>query len=389
MLCSRQMGYFYAMKKITLLLLLFFNLSATAQQAPNYLIIGTYTNAGSYGIYVVKFDSNNGRLTMVDSVKASNPSFLTVSPNKKWVYAINEDAADPAPKGTVSSYAFNGATGKLSFINQQKTNGNNPCYVAVNAKGNWLFVGNYTSGNLSMLPVAVATGLIDTAVVTLQHKGSSVNTNRQSAPHVHATVLSKNNRWLLVPDLGTDQLMLYRFNNKKGTLQPAPQPYVRVVPGSGPRHLSFSPSGKHVYLIQELTGSVAAYRFSPKKGRLKLLEQIASLPDGFTGFAGSADIHVSPDGKFLYVSNRGESNSIATFAINRRTGQLTKLSVDAALGLTPRNFTIHPSGKFILVANQNSHEIVVLARNSRTGLLTDTGNRLQVSKPVCLKWLLP
>jgi 6-phosphogluconolactonase len=326
---------------------------------------------------------------MIDSVKASNPSFLTVSPNKKWVYAINEDAADPEPKGTVSSYAFNGATGKLNFINQQKTNGNNPCYVGVNTTGNWLFVGNYTSGNLSILPVDVTTGLIDTAVVTIQHKGSSVNKNRQNAPHVHATVLSKNNRWLLVPDLGTDQLMLYRFNNKNGTLQPAPQPYVRLVPGSGPRHLSFSHRGKHVYLLQELTGSIAAYRFSPKKGNLQLIQQIAAFPDGFTGFAGSADIHVSPDGKFLYASNRGESNTIATFAINRRTGQLTKLSVDAVLGLTPRNFSIHPSGKFVLVANQNSHEVVVLARNPRTGLLTDTGNRLQVSKPVCLKWVLP
>jgi len=383
------MVYFRIMKIITLLLILIAGLSATAQKVPDYLIMGTYTNAGSNGIYVARFDNNTGRLTMVDSVKASNPSFLTVSPDKKWVYSVNEDAADPAPKSKVSSYAFDKTSGKLSFINQQKTNGNNPCYVSVNAKGNWLFVGNYTSGNLSMLPVSAATGIIDTAEVSIQHTGSSVNKDRQNAPHVHATVISKNNRWLLVPDLGTDQLMVYRFNPKKGSLQPASQPYVRVLPGSGPRHLSFGQSGKYVYLIQELIGSVATYSFSPKKGTLQLVQQISSLPDGFKGYAGSADIHVSPDGKFLYASNRGESNTIATFAINPRSGQLTKLSVDSVLGLTPRNFTIHPSGKYLLVANQNSNEVVVFARNSRTGLLTDTGNRLQMSKPVCLKWLLP
>jgi 6-phosphogluconolactonase len=144
-----------------------------------------------------------------------------------------------------------------------------------------------------------------------------------------------------------------------------------------------------VYVIEELTGSIAAYRFSPKKGTLQLTQQISSVPNGFKGYAGSADIHVSPDGKFLYASNRGESNTIATFAINNRNGQLTKVSVDSVLGLTPRNFTIHPSGKYLLVANQNSNEVVVFARNSTTGLLTDTGNRFPLSKPVCLQWIVP
>lgn len=383
------MFYFYAMKKTILAALLFFCLNATAQQITDYLILGTYTNAGSYGMYVAKFNIGTGGLTMVDSVKASNPSFLTVSPNKKFVYAVNEDATNAAPKGKVSSYTFNGSTGKLSFVNQQKTMGNNPCYITVDKTGKWLFVANYTSGNLSMLPVSAKSGMMDTAAVTIKHEGSSVNKDRQKEPHVHATVLSKNNRWLLVPDLGIDQLVVYKFNKKNGTLTSAAQPFVKSVPGSGPRHISFSKSGKQVYLIEELTGTIAAYRFSPKKGTLQLTQQISSVPNGFKGFAGSADIHVSPDGKFLYSSNRGESNSIATFAINNRNGQLTKVSVDSVLGLTPRNFTIHPSGKYLLVANQNSNEVVVFARNSTTGLLTDTGNRFALSKPVCLQWILP
>lgn len=377
------------MKKFPLVWLLLMGLTSKAQQTTDYLLLGTYTNAGSYGMYVASFNRTTGRLQMVDSIKASNPSFLTVSPNKNYVYAVNEDAANTAPKGTVSSYAFDRTTGKLRFLNQQKTMGNNPCYISIDKTGQWLFVGNYSSGNLSMLPVSSTTGMIDTAVITIQHEGSSVNKDRQKEPHVHATVLSKNNKWLLVPDLGTDQLKVYQFNKKKQTLTAATQPYVASVPGSGPRHIGFSKSGRQVYLIEELTGTIAAYRFSPKFGTLKLFQNISSLPDGFNRFAGSADIHVAPDGKFLYASNRGESNSIATFSINQKSGVLTKVSVDSVLGFTPRNFSIHPSGNFLLVANQNSNEVVVFSRNPATGLLTDTGNRLQLSRPVCLQWVLP
>lgn len=369
--------------------LLLMGLASAAQQPTDYLLLGTYTNAGSYGMYVASFNQTTGKLQMIDSIKASNPSFLTVSPDKKYVYAVNEDAANATPKGTVSSYAFDRTTGKLRFLNQQKTMGNNPCYISIDKTGQWLFVGNYNSGNLSMFPVSSTTGMIDTAVTTLQHEGSSINKNRQKEPHVHATVLSKKNKWLLVPDLGTDQLRVYRFNKKKKTLMAATQPFVASVPGSGPRHLSFSKSGKHVYLLEELTGTIAAYRFFPKSGTLKLFQNISSVPDGFKGFAGSADIHVAPDGKFLYASNRGESNSIATFSINRKSGALTKVSVDSVVGLTPRNFSNHPSGNFLLVANQNSNEVVVFSRNTATGLLTDTGNRLQLSRPVCLQWIVP
>lgn len=375
------------MKSCISSLLLLFVLNACAQQKEDYLIIGTYTNAGSHGIYVAKFDKRRGGLTLVDSVKASNPSFLTVSPDKNYVYAVNEDAASASPKGTVSSYHFNRKLGKLLFLNQQKTKGNNPCYISVDKTGQWLIVGNYSSGNLSVLPVSANIGIIDTATTTIQHMGSSVNKDRQNEPHVHQTILSQNNKWLLVPDLGTDQLMVYQFNKKNGTLKAAATPFVKSVAGSGPRHVSFGESDKHVYLLEELTGTIAAYKFSTDKGSLKLIQQISTLPEGFKGFAGSADIHVSPDGNFLYASNRGESNTITTFAVNRTTGMLTKLSVDTVLGLTPRNFSIHPSGKYLLVANQNSNEVVVFARNKQTGLLKDTGKRLQLSRPVCLQWV--
>lgn len=370
-------------------MLLFFVVNVRAQQKDDYLILGTYTNAGSHGIYVAKFDKRSGGLTMVDSVKASNPSFLTVSPDKNYVYAVNENANAATPNGSVSSYHFNKKIGKLLFLNQQKTKGNHPCYISIDKTGQWLFVGNYSSGNLSVLPVSANLGIIDTATTTIQHVGSSINKERQNAPHVHQTVLSKNNKWLLVPDLGTDQLMLYQFNKNKRTLTPSATPFVKSIAGSGPRHISFGVSEKYVYLLEELTGTIAAYQFSPNDGSLKLIQQISTVPDDFKGFAGSADIHVSPDGKFLYASNRGESNSIATFSINRKSGELTKVSVDSVLGLTPRNFSIHPSGKYLLVANQNSNEVVVFARSMQTGLLTDTGNRLALSRPVCLQWILP
>jgi 6-phosphogluconolactonase len=228
-------------------------------------------------------------------------------------------------------------------------------------------------------------GGLEAAQQVIEHDGYSVDADRQTGPHVHSTVFSNDNNYLFVPDLGIDKVMIYSFNSKSGALVSAKVPFQMTEPGAGPRHFDFHPNGKYAYLIEEMTGSISVYSYS--KGNLELQQNISALPGDFNGKIGSADIHVSPDGKFLYASNRGESNDIAIFSINAKNGQLAPAGHQSTMGKTPRNFNFDPSGNFLLVANQNSDEVVIFKRNKYTGLLTDTGKRIPVSMPVCIKWV--
>lgn len=352
-----------------------------------FLIIGSYTNDTSDGIYVYKFNTLTGDNSFVSSVKTPNPSFLTVSPDHRFVYAVNENADSTrfTVTGHVASFSFDKVTGKLKFINRQESGGKHPCYVTVDKTGKWVIAGNYSSGSLAVLPVR-SNGEIDTAIQIIEHEGSGVVADRQEAPHVHATFLHPNNKVLYVPDLGIDKVMIYNFDVKKGKLKEFDPPFVMTEPGTGPRHIDIHPNGKFAYLVEELTGAVSAYKIE-KDGYLSLIQNISALPRDFTGDVGSADIHVSPDGKFLYCSNRGESNTLGIFSIDQSTGELVWIDHQSTLGKTPRNFSFDPTGNFLLVANQNSNEIVIFKRDKQTGLLTDTGKRINVFKPVCLKWI--
>ena len=373
------------MKKLIYILVMFCFTAATAQK--NYfLLVGTYTSAGSEGVYVYDFNTANGETKLRDVAKISNPSYLAISPNGKNVFAVSEVANEKSKGGKIVSFAFDKATGKLTEINKQPSNGSNPCYVTADKSGKWVITGNYSSGTLAVLPVS-ASGTLDSAVATIAQQGSSVNTDRQNESHVHATVLSPDEKYLYVPDLGTDKIMVYRFNKKTGSLTPAITPFVMTKPGSGPRHFTFHPNKKYAYLVEELTGGISAYRYDKKNGDLALLQNISTLPPDFMGYPGSADIHVSPDGKFLYASNRGASNTIAIFSIDKKSGGLVAIGHQPVLGKTPRNFNFDPGGNFLLVANQDSNEIVLFNINKQTGLLKDSGKSIQVSKPVCIKWL--
>jgi 6-phosphogluconolactonase len=375
-------------RSIVALLLLCLNLSLFSQQSKEkYLIIGTYTSESSEGIYVYKFNTETGENSFVSSAKASNPSFLAISPNQKYVYAVNENADSTkfTVTGHVAAFSFNQTNGQLSFINKQESGGKHPCYVSIDKTGKWVFVGNYSSGSLAVLPVRSDGGL-NVASQIINHEGSSVVAGRQEGPHVHSTFLNPNNKVLYVPDLGIDKVMIYNFDNKKGKLKSAANPFVITEPGAGPRHIDIHPNGKYAYLMEEMTGSISVYKVE-KGGFLSLLQNISGLPRDFNGAIGSADIHVSPDGKFLYCSNRGESNTIGILSINPSTGMLVWVDDQSTLGKTPRNFNFDPTGNFLLVANQNSDEIVIFKRDKQTGLLEDTGKRIKVSKPVCLKWM--
>lgn len=364
-------------------LLVFFGL-ITAAQDQHYLITGSYTAGKSEGIYVYLFNSIDGSYKEVSHAKISNPSFIAVSPDEKYVYAVQENAANKGKGGEIAAYSFDKQTGVLTYINEQPSGGDHPCYVSMDRTGKWVAAGNYSSGSLAILPVQ-ANGSLGAASTVIQHEGSGVNKERQTKPHVHCTVFSNDNRFLFVPDLGIDKVMIYSFDEVTGKLSTAPQPFARSVDGAGPRHFCFHPSNRFAYLIEEMSGTVVVFDY--RNGTLKSKQRISSMPVGDTSNAAGADIHVSPDGKFLYTSNRADANSLAVFRINSKNGKLVLIGHQSTLGKTPRNFNFDPSGNFLLVGNQNSDEIVIFKRDKNTGLLSDTKSRIAAGKPVCIKWI--
>lgn len=352
------------------------------QESLHYLITGTYTSGKSEGIYVYLFNGKDGTFKEVSKVKISNPSFLTLSPDEKFVYAVTENSNNDNG-GEVVSFAFNKKTGVLTPVNKQFSGGDSPCYIDVDKTGKWIFVGNYSSGTLTVLPVD-ASGNIGAATTTIKHEGFGVNKNRQEKPHVHCTYVSDDNKWLFVPDLGIDKVMVYGFDAANGSLRSAEQPFIKIHDGGGPRHITFHPNNKYAYVIEEMGGAVDAFNYN--NGKFDALQRIESVQKEDTGFVGSADIHLSADGKFLYASNRGGFNTIAIYSVSQQNGKLTLIGHQKSLGDFPRNFTIDPSGKFLLVANQKSNDVVIFKRNIKTGMLIDTGKRISVGNPVCLKW---
>lgn len=346
-----------------------------------YLFVGTYTGEGSEGIYLFRFDSNEGLLTPADTVSGiSNPSYLTLSPDHSFLYAVNEEA--DSADATVSAFSFDKESGELSFLNRQSSRGGAPCYVSTDQNGEAVFVGNYLGGSLAMFPVNEE-GSLREAETAIVHEGSSVNENRQESPHVHCTILSPDNNFLFATDLGTDQITGYAFNSEQVALESRPSITYETETGAGPRHLTFHPNGTFAYLINELKGTVDALAYDGES--LEKLQTISTLPDNYEGAVSGADIHVSPDGKFLYASNREDLNNIVIFSIDEETGMLTNVGQQSSGGVHPRNFMIDPTGIFLLAANRHTDNIVVFRRDMETGMITPTGHEVEVSQPVSLQ----
>jgi len=368
------------MKKASLLLiglLQLMSMTTMGQNADLYLFIGTYTSKTSEGIYVYKFNTQTGDFAPVSIAKGiKNPSFLAFSPDKKYLYSVAEMSG-----GAVSSFSVDKQSGTLTMLNTQSAGGNGPCHVAVDKTGKWVIVGNYGGGSLSILPVQ-ADGSLGVATQTIQHEGKSVNKARQEKPHVHSINIASNNKDVFVPDLGTDKIMTYTLDTKTGQLLPGNPPFTSSVPGAGPRHFTFHPKGKFAYVIQELDATITGFHYKP--GKLEPFQTVSTIPADYTGQKWCADIHISPDGKFLYGSNRAHE-SLVIFSINQKNGELTYVGHQNVLGKTPRNFMIDPTGKWVLVANQDSDNVVIFSRDIKTGKLTPTGKEIKVSMPVCLK----
>ena len=377
------------MKRAFLLLWLFAPALLHAQIQPAKakvydLLVGTYTTGASKGIYVYHFDSSTGKLSYLNEVDGvNNPSYLAVSVDRRFVYSVNEVGTDR--KGDVSAFAFNVVTGSLTFLNKQPSVGAGPCYIATDKAANYVFVANYAGGSLSVLPVA-PDGTLKPAVQTIQNEGHGPNPARQEHSHVHTATLSPDEKYLLFTDLGTDKLNIYSYNPQAAQpLSPATTPFVSVTPGNGPRHLAFSPNGKFLYLIQEMGAVLNVYAYN--NGTLSLVQSQTLVAEGFKGQVGAADIHFSPDGRYLYTTNRGDANELEVFAVDAQSGKLQLVQRTSTLGKTPRNFSLSPDGNYLLVANQNSDDIYVFAVDKSTGMLTYTGTKLTIGNPSCLKFV--
>ena len=366
------------------LMITFFGIAhAQKGKSGNYnLLIGTYTSPGkSEGIYVYSFNVHTGASAYKSKAAGiTNPSYLAISKDRKKVYSVSEAGRG---KGSISAFNFKPSSGELTFINSATSGGDGPCYVEVDRNDKYVFSANYGGGSLAAIRVN-DDGSLNNDVQSIQHKGSSVHKD-QTKPHVHTVVLSPDNKYLLATDLGTDKIYSYRFNpGGRDVLSEAKPAFVTTKAGAGPRHLTFHPNGRFVYVVNELNGSVDAYAYDD--GKLTPMQTITMLSEGFNGTIEAADIHCSSDGKFLYASNREESNEIVIYSI-QKSGRLKFAGRQSVLGKAPRNFAIAPGGKYLLVANQNTDEIVIFNRDAQTGLLSDTGSRIAISRPVCLKFV--
>ncbi|AIO95503.1 MULTISPECIES: lactonase family protein [Burkholderia] len=358
------------------------------------LLVGTYTGSGSDGIYVYRFDTDSGRVSPVSSAKAENPSYLVASRDGRHVYAVNELPGDAGPasvRGGVSAFDFDAKTGALKFVNRVSAQGNDPCYLSLSPDGRYLVVANYSvasdpGGSFSVFPVE-ATGALGAAVLNVHHEGTGPVKGRQDGAHVHSTVFSPDGKYLFVQDLGADKLYSYRYtpDGSRGLIGPTESRYTLAKAGSGPRHLVFGANGRFAYVTNELNASVDVYRYDD--GRLAHVETVPMTAPGFAGKVGGGALHLSPDGRFLYATNRGDANDIVIYAVNAADGKLTLVGRQSSLGKTPREFAIDPSGKWLIVGNQDSDSVFVFRRDIASGRLEPNPARIRIDKPVDFKFV--
>lgn len=349
--------------------------------------VGTYTRGDSPGVYVYRLDMKTGALTQASTApQVASPSFLDIAPSKRFLYTINEVGEFAGKKsGGVSAFAIDPEDGSLELINQQSSVGTGPCHISVDQTGRCALVANYGGGSVAMLPIA-ADGSLGEASDFVQHEGSSVDPRRQKEPHAHSINVDPTNQYAFAADLGLDQILCYRIDLENGKLPAHDPPFTTVSGGEGPRHFAFHPNGKFAYLITEMGNKFVAYTYDAGRGALDEIQMVSTLPEVWEGTSYCADAHVSPDGRFLYGSNRGH-DSIAIFAIDEKTGTLSLIDIPSCGGQNPRNFGIDPTGAFLLAANGQTNNIAVFRIDKETGRIAPTGHEAQVPTPVCVRMM--
>ncbi len=375
------------MKKLVFLIALFSELalSIVNAQTKDIIFAGTNSLRGSKGIYVLSFDRKQMIFEEIQTVGGGeSPNFLALSKNRKYLYAAYSKGTQPGGMGSVMAFSVDSKSGKLNKLNEQSSEGAGPAHVSLDPKGRFAYVSNYSAGNLAVYPIN-KDGSLGKSIDIVKHFGKSVVSSRQEAPHVHSAIPSGDGKFLYVSDLGIDKIMIYEVTNT-GKLIPAATPFVSSMAGSGPRHLAIHPNGRFAYSVEELTSTVAAYQIEKVSGSLKPLERAKMLPDNFTARNSAADIHFSPDGKYLYASNRGHE-SLVIYSVNPTNGRLHVIGHQNTGGQHPRNFMIDKKGDYLLTANRDTDNIVVFKLDKKTGKLTPTGTEIKVPAVIALQQL--
>lgn len=378
----------------TLLALSFFSDAFAAEKFIAY--VGTYTT-GEYatdeagkGIYAYRYDAGSGELSPLGlAATATNPSFLAVDPGQRFLYAVNETVTyQGQASGGVSAFAIDSRTGKLTFLNEVSSGGADPCYLSLDKTGKFVLVANYGGGSVAAFAV-LPTGRLGKSSAFVQHTRTEPNHGRQeeqAEPHAHWLEVTTDNRYAVAVDLGLNELLVYRFDAGRGSLTPNVPHSTAIEAGAGPRHFAFHSNGRFAYVVSELSSTVSVLLYDSKRGTLRPVQSLSTLPANFVGSNSTAEIAVDPTGRFVYASNRG-LDSIAVFAVDAKRGTLTLIENVPTGGKTPRSFEIDPTGTRLFVANQDSGNIVVFRIDSATGHLTPSGTVLKVPSPVCIKFV--
>jgi 6-phosphogluconolactonase len=368
---------------VALLAGLFLNTAAPAPRAAEPLVFVSAFAAGDQGaIYTYQLDLKSGGLKLVQrTYGVENPFFMALSPDRKFLYSIHAQQFEGKEPQQVAAYGMVGRTGQLKLLNRQSSLGAASCYLSVDATGKTVLVANYTSGSVASLPVQ-ADGSLGKAVSFFQHAGSSINPERQEGPHAHSIVISPDNRFAYAADLGIDRILCYRLDAAAAKLTPNRQPFVRTPSGSGPRHMTFHPKAKRLYVINELSNTVTLFDQEPETGFLIERQTISTLPQGFKGTSYCADVKITPDGRFLYGTNRGH-DSIAAYRIGE-DGSLTLIGIEPSRGKGPQNLAITPGGELLLCANMPENNVAVFRIDPQTGGLKPAGTPVSVTSPACI-----
>lgn len=352
------------------------------QKGKELIYVGTY----SKGIYGFHYDVQTANLESAGLLgELENPSFLILHPNHRYLYAVSELTGHDNPIGGVASFAVDPQNGSLRLLNKRSSEGAAPCHLALDKTLKMLMVANYVTGTVSSFPI-LEDGSLGELASLMKASGSSVNKKRQEGPHAHEVVVSADNRFAFVPDLGLDEIRVYKIDPSTAKLTPHDPPSVKVAPGSGPRHLAFSGSEKFAYLISELLSTITVFSYNVQDGTMTELQTISTLPADIKDRDGAAEIKLDPSGRYLYASNRGY-NSIAVFSVNKENGMLTEVQIEKIDGKMPRYITLDPEGEHLLIANQKTDNILVFDVDQNTGKIAPTGQSFQSTSPVCLAFL--
>jgi 6-phosphogluconolactonase len=355
----------------------------TSDAKETLVFVAAFASGNDGAIYAYQLDLATGRLTLAQRTgDVENPFFLALSPDRKFLYSIHAPGqfGGESPE-QVAAYEVVGRTGRLKLLNRQSTRGSASCYVAVDATGKTLVLANYGTGSVASLPIR-QDGSLGEIVSFMQHEGTSIISQRQGGPHAHCAVISPDNRFVYAADLGLDRVMAYRLDAPMAKLSPSRPAFVRTPPGLGPRHLTFHPNGRHIYVINELANSVTLFDYDAEPGILDEKQTISTLPEGFSGTSYCADVKITPNGRFLYGTNRGH-DSIAEYRIGD-DGTLTLVGIEPSLGVGPQNLAITPDGQLLLCANMPGNNVVVFRIDQQTGGITPVGEPLSVTSPACI-----